>query len=66
MERRLALEAGAGRVAEADPPVFHRRVVGEAAKWLKDAGIGFAAPQREAAGGGERQQITPVRQEAPR
>ena len=66
MERGLALEAGARRVAEADPAVLDRGLVGEAAEGLEHAGIGFAAAEGEAAGRAERQQVAAVGQEAAR
>ena len=64
VERGLALEAGARRVAEADPAVLDRGFVGEAAEGLEHARIGFAAAKGKPAGDGERQQVAAVGQEA--
>ena len=45
VERGLALEARAGCVAEPDPAVLHRGVVGDTAEGLKDTRIRLATAE---------------------
>src|SRR3954452_15953291 len=61
VERGLALDADAGRLARGDLPVLDRGVVGDPAERAKPVGVGLVAAEPEPARDRERELVPAVR-----